>query len=79
VAVTAEVLGRDAELVALGAFLDRLRGSAGALVLAGAAGAGKTTLLRAGAALASQRGFTVVMSAFVCRELSADPAGFGCA
>jgi hypothetical protein len=75
VAVTAEVVGRDAELAVLGAFLDRLRSSAGALVLAGAAGAGKTTLLRAGAALASGRGFTVVQTTPVRSELPLAFAG----
>jgi hypothetical protein len=57
-----EVLGREAELAALGAFLDRLPDGPGALVLAGPAGAGKTTLLRAGAEFAAGRGFTVVQT-----------------
>jgi Bacterial regulatory proteins, luxR family len=49
-----DVLGRETELAALGAFRDRLRSGPGALVLAGVAGVGKTTLLRAGAALAER-------------------------
>lgn len=58
--MSASVFGREAELRTLGAFLDGLPRAPGALVLAGTAGAGKTTLLRAGAALASARGFTVL-------------------
>ncbi len=56
------VLGRDAELAALGGFLDGLPSGAGAVVLAGTAGAGKTTLLRAGAELAAERGYTVLQT-----------------
>jgi DNA-binding CsgD family transcriptional regulator len=55
-----QIFGRDAELRTIGAFLDVLASSPGALVLAGPAGAGKTTLLRAGAALAAEHGFTVL-------------------
>jgi AAA ATPase domain len=75
VAVTAAVVGRDAELAALGAFLARVGGGAGALVLAGAAGAGKTTLLRAGAALASGQGLTVLQTTPVRSELPLAFAG----
>lgn len=74
-AVTSEVLGREAELAALGGFVDRLRSGPGALVLAGAAGAGKTTLLRAGAALAAMRGFTVAQTVPVRSELPLAFAG----
>ena len=70
-----EVLGRGAELAALGAFLDRLRNGPGALVLAGAAGTGKTTLLRASAALAAGSGFTVVQTAPARSELPLSFAG----
>lgn len=73
--MTSEVLGREAELAALGAFLDRLRSGPGALVLAGAAGAGKTTLLRADAALAAGSGFTVVQTVPVRNELPLSFAG----
>lgn len=57
-----QVFGRDAELGTIGAFLDTLARSPRSLVLAGPAGAGKTTLLRAGAALAVERGFTVLQT-----------------
>jgi DNA-binding CsgD family transcriptional regulator len=73
--VTSEVLGREPELAALGALVDRLRGGPGALVLAGAAGAGKTTLLRAGAALAAAAGFTVLQTVPVRSELPLSFAG----
>jgi DNA-binding CsgD family transcriptional regulator len=56
----AQIFGRDAELQAIGGFLDSLPSAPAAMVLAGTAGAGKTTLLRAGAALAAARGFTVL-------------------
>ncbi len=56
----AEVVGREAELRAVAAFLDGLRAAPGALVITGEAGVGKTTLLRAGAALAADRGLTVL-------------------
>jgi len=70
-----DVLGRETELAALGAFIDRLRSGPGALVLAGAAGAGKTTLVRAGAALAAGTGFTVLQTASARSELPLSFAG----
>jgi DNA-binding CsgD family transcriptional regulator len=70
-----DVLGRETELAALGAFLGRLRSGPGALVLAGVAGAGKTTLLRAGAALAAGSGFTVLQTASARSELPLSFAG----
>ena len=73
--MTSEVLGREAELAALGGFVDRLRGGPGALVLAGAAGVGKTTLLRVGAALAVRGGFTVVQTMPAQSELPLAFAG----
>jgi AAA ATPase domain len=73
--VTSEVLGRDAELATLGAFLDRLPGGPDALVLAGAPGAAKTTLLRAGAELGARREFTVVQTLPVRSELPLAFAG----
>ena len=73
--MTLEVLGREAELAALAAFLDRVKSGPGALVLAGAAGAGKTTLLRAGAESAAERGFTVVQTLPVRSELPLAFAG----
>jgi DNA-binding CsgD family transcriptional regulator len=70
-----DVLGRETELAALGAFRDRLRSGPGALVLAGVAGVGKTTLLRAGAALAAGSGFTVLQTASARSELPLSFAG----
>jgi hypothetical protein len=75
VAVTSEVLGRQAELATLDAFLGRLPDGPGALVLAGAPGAGKTTLPRAGAELAAARGFTVVQTRPARSELPLAFAG----
>src|SRR5580704_7586581 len=70
-----DVLGRETELAALGAFRDRLRSGPGALVLAGVAGGGKTTLLRAGAARAAGSGFTVLPTASARSELPLSLAG----
>jgi DNA-binding CsgD family transcriptional regulator len=75
VAVTLEVLGRQAELKTLDAFLGRLPDEPGALVLAGAAGAGKTTLLRAAAEFAAARGFTVMQTRPARSELPLAFAG----
>ena len=69
------VFGRDAELQALAAFLDGLPTGPAAVVLAGAAGAGKTTLIRAGAALAADRGITVLRTAPARSELRLAFAG----
>jgi DNA-binding CsgD family transcriptional regulator len=57
-----EILGRDAELAEIRAFLAGLRTSAAALVLAGPPGSGKTTLLRATAELASEQGYPVLLT-----------------
>jgi hypothetical protein len=75
VPVTWEVLGREAELAMLRAFLDRLQDGPGALVLAGDAGARKTTLLHAGAEFAAARGFTVVQAQPARSELPLAFAG----
>ena len=62
--MAADIFGRDAELQALGALLDRVEQScAAAMVLAGSAGAGKTTLLRAASLRAAERGCTVLATA----------------
>jgi DNA-binding CsgD family transcriptional regulator len=73
--VPAEVLGRDAELRTLAGFLDKLRSGPGALVLAGSAGVGKTTLLRAGAQLATARGYTVLQTVPASSEMMLAFAG----
>lgn len=54
------LIGRDQELSAIGALLDRLRAGVGErLVVTGPAGAGKTALLAAAAELAAERGIRV--------------------
>ncbi|MGB6455937.1 MAG: AAA family ATPase [Streptosporangiaceae bacterium] len=58
----AQIFGRDAELRAIGTFLDVVALSPGSLVLAAPAGAGKTTLLRAGAAMAAERRWAVLQT-----------------
>ena len=58
--MSVQVIGRDAEQQAIGAFLDSVQHGAGALVLAGPAGSGKTTLLRAASGMAAARGYTVL-------------------
>jgi DNA-binding NarL/FixJ family response regulator len=57
-----DFFGRDAELLSIGSFLDRVARGPAALVLAGQAGAGKTTLLRAACAQAASRGYTRLMT-----------------
>ena len=58
--MSAEVVGRDAEMRTVAAFLDELAAGPAALVVAGEAGAGKTTLLRAAAEMAAGRGIAVL-------------------
>ncbi|HZC28383.1 MAG TPA: AAA family ATPase, partial [Gaiellaceae bacterium] len=57
-----EIVGREAELASLKAFIDETEGGAAALVLEGEAGVGKTTLWRAGVEHARARGLTVLSS-----------------
>src|SRR5579859_4680468 len=57
------ILGRDAELTAIDAFLAGLQSAPAALVLAGSAGVGKTTVLREGADRAAGLGYTVLRTA----------------
>ena len=54
------LVGRQAELEVIEAFLDRVEGGPAALVLEGEAGIGKTTLWQSGVATARSRGFTVL-------------------
>jgi DNA-binding CsgD family transcriptional regulator len=54
--------GRDVELAAVDAFLEREPSGPSALVIEGAAGIGKTTLLRHAIAIASERRFVVLRS-----------------
>ena len=57
---TSKVVGRDAELGAIEAFLERLESGPCALVLEGSAGIGKTTLWSAGVQAARDRGHRVL-------------------
>jgi DNA-binding CsgD family transcriptional regulator len=62
------IVGREAELTAIGAFVAGLRRGPSALVLVGEAGVGKTTLWRAGLRGAEEEGAT----ALVCRGAEAE-------
>jgi len=63
-----EVIGRDAELLKILAFLDSLREGPAALVLEGEAGIGKTTLWQAGLAEATRRGYRIM----ACRPVESE-------
>ena len=58
----AEIIGRDAELSVVQAFLDRPADGVRALILEGEAGVGKSTLWQAGVAAARERSFRVLTS-----------------
>jgi DNA-binding CsgD family transcriptional regulator len=60
--MTGEIIGRDAELSVVQAFLDRPPEGLTALVLEGEAGIGKSTLWLAGVAAAHERSFRVLIS-----------------
>ena len=55
-----QIVGRRAELVALGEFLDAVSGGGSAVLLEGDAGIGKTLLWQEGARLARERGFRIL-------------------
>jgi DNA-binding CsgD family transcriptional regulator len=57
-----EIVGREAELASLNAFIDETEGGAAALVLEGEAGVGKSTLWGAAVEHARVRGVTVLSS-----------------
>jgi DNA-binding CsgD family transcriptional regulator len=57
-----EIVGREAELASLNAFIDETEGGAAALVLEGEAGVGKSTLWGAAVEHARVRGLTVLSS-----------------
>ncbi len=57
-----EIVGREAELASLNAFIGEMEGGAAALVLEGEAGVGKTTLWGAAVEHARARGLTVLSS-----------------
>jgi DNA-binding CsgD family transcriptional regulator len=60
--MVSEIVGRDAELASLQAFIRRAEGGVAALVLEGEAGIGKSTLWDAGLEYARVHGLTVVTS-----------------
>ncbi len=57
-----EIVGREAELASVNAFIDEMEGGAAALLLEGEAGVGKTTLWGAGVEHARALGLTVLSS-----------------
>jgi DNA-binding CsgD family transcriptional regulator len=61
--MSSEIVGRDAELATLDAFIEGLQEVPGVLVLHGEAGMGKTTLWRAGVEAATERSFCVLTAA----------------
>jgi DNA-binding CsgD family transcriptional regulator len=71
----APLLGREAEVELLVALLDGIAGGGGALVLGGEPGIGKSRLLVAAAALARERGFTVLSTTGVQSEAHLPFAG----
>jgi DNA-binding CsgD family transcriptional regulator len=71
-----ELIGREAELEVLGAFLDDVRaGSSSALVLRGHAGTGKTALLREAAEAAEKAGMRLTQAVGTESEIAFDYAG----
>ena len=62
------VIGRDAELLKVAAFLEDLQRGPAALILQGEAGIGKTTLWQAGLTGAGQRGYQVI----ACRPVQSE-------
>lgn len=72
-----EIVGRDEELTALRAFLDRTARGPAALVLEGEAGIGKSTLWLAGVEHARARGLRVLSSRLAEAERGLGHAGLG--
>ena len=73
-----ELVGRDAELEAIEAFLAPREGERpSALVLEGEAGIGKTTLWRAGLAIAGERSYRVLVARPTSAEAEMPFAGLG--
>jgi hypothetical protein len=73
----ASVVGRDAELAALSAFLAGIPEGAAALVLEGDAGMGKTTLWEVGASEARERGVRILEARPAASETELSFAGLG--
>src|SRR5215207_1323754 len=74
---SAGVIGREAELAALTAFVDAVPRGSAALVLTGEAGVGKTTLWRAGIEAARERSFRVLAASPTAAEASMSFAALG--
>jgi DNA-binding CsgD family transcriptional regulator len=72
-----DVVGREAELASIHAFLDRPAGGLAALVLEGEAGIGKSTLWLAGVEVAQGHGFRVLVSRPAEAERGLTHAGLG--
>ena len=69
------LLGRDAEIERLTSLLDGIGDGGGALVLSGEPGIGKSRLLAVAAAMARERGFTVLSATGVQSEAHLPFAG----
>lgn len=69
------LLGRVAEIERLTSLLDGIQDGGGALVLSGEPGIGKSRLLAAAAAMARERGFTVLSATGVQSEAHLPFAG----
>ena len=76
-AMSASVVGRDADLAALTAFLAGISGGASALVLEGDAGMGKTTLWRAAVDEAERGGLVVLRAQPAESETALSFSGLG--
>jgi DNA-binding CsgD family transcriptional regulator len=74
---TSELVGRDAELAAVGRWLELLDAGPAGLVIEGEAGIGKSRLWSTAAGLASQRGARVLMARPVEAELALGYATLG--
>jgi hypothetical protein len=72
-----DVVGREAELASIHAFLDRPAGGLAALVLEGEAGIGKSTLWLAGVEVAQGHGLRVLVSRPAEAERGLTHAGLG--
>ncbi|MDQ3671754.1 MAG: AAA family ATPase, partial [Actinomycetota bacterium] len=75
--MTVDIVGREAELASIHAFLERPAVGAVALVLEGEAGIGKSTLWLAGVDSARERGFRVLVSRPAEAERGLTHAGLG--
>lgn len=72
-----EIVGREAELASLNAFIDEAEGGAAAFVLEGEAGVGKSTLWGAAVERARLRGLTVLSSRPAQAERGLGSVGLG--